>query len=337
MDGQFALGLLPLEYVLRQYLASMLMYEEGRNRCLAQPDFVAVFVDVYTSYVSGRKTAMDGKVSHFTGQALARLLDPEDVPSLWNGVFITGGEALKQEIIDKWGAKRAICNGYGPTEATIGVTMNPHIGSEAKPSNIGPPFDNVGAYVLTPGTDEPVLRGAVGELCVSGKLVGKGYLNRPDLTAKAFPFLERHGEKMYRTGDLVRLLADGSVSFIGRADTQTKLRGQRLEIDEIDAVIKGADAGISDVASIVADGELLRLTDRENKTHVINFRLRDLEARLKPGGFVRLSRGALVNLEMIARISPLPGGTYDVLLKNGQKLSSSRSQSKILRERLLKI
>ncbi|KAL1732983.1 hypothetical protein EV714DRAFT_270307 [Schizophyllum commune] len=80
VDGQFALGLLPLEYVLRQYLASMLMYEEGRNRCLAQPDFVAVFVDVYTSYVSGRKTAMDGKVSHFTGQALARLLDNPYIP-----------------------------------------------------------------------------------------------------------------------------------------------------------------------------------------------------------------------------------------------------------------
>ncbi|KAH9826478.1 Nonribosomal peptide synthetase [Teratosphaeria destructans] len=189
--------------------------------------------------------------------SLARLLDPNDVPTLHNGVFITGGEALKQEIIDAWGPVGAICNGYGPTEATIGVTMNPFVGPDAKPSNIGPPFDNVGAYVLVPGAEEPVLRGAVGELCVSGRLVGKGYLNRPELTAKAFPYLSRFHEKIYRTGDLVRLLSDGSVSFIGRKDTQAKLRGQRLEIGEIDNVIKAATDRISEVVSMVvkeADG-----------------------------------------------------------------------------------
>jgi amino acid adenylation domain-containing protein len=183
--------------------------------------------------------------------SLARLLKPEDVPSLHHNVFITGGEALKQEIIDAWGPLHTIYNGYGPTEATIGVTMNTHIGPEAKPSNIGPAFDNVGAFVFAPDTDEPVLRGAVGELCVSGKLVGKGYLNRPDLTAKAFPYLERHGERVYRTGDLVRLLADESFSFIGRKDTQAKLRGQRLEIEEIDSVIKASSDAIADVASLV--------------------------------------------------------------------------------------
>jgi non-ribosomal peptide synthetase component F len=123
--------------------------------------------------------------------SLARILTPEDVPCLCGGVFITGGEALKQEIIDAWGPKVTVCNGYGPTEATIGVTMNPFVGTDAKPTNIGPAFDNVGSYVFKPDTDEPVWRGAVGELCVFGKLVGKGYLNRPDLTEKAFPYLER--------------------------------------------------------------------------------------------------------------------------------------------------
>jgi len=183
--------------------------------------------------------------------SLARILDPEDVPSLWDGVFITGGEALKQEIIEKWGSHRAICNGYGPTEATIGVTMNPFLGPDAKASNIGPAFLNVGSYVFTPGTTNPVLRGAVGELCVSGKLVGKGYLNRPELTAKAFPMLQSTGEKIYRTGDLVRQLADGSFLFIGRQDSQAKLRGQRLEIDEIDSVIKSSTNDIADYASLV--------------------------------------------------------------------------------------
>ncbi|MDQ3713034.1 MAG: response regulator [Acidobacteriota bacterium] len=94
---------------------------------------------------------------------------------------------------------------------------------------------------------------------------------------------------------------------------------------------------VSDIWSIVADGELLHLTNLQNKKYTINFRLKDLEARLDSQKFVRLSRSALVNLEAIARISPMPGGTYSVALKNGQEISSSRLQSRILREKLLKL
>ena len=92
-----------------------------------------------------------------------------------------------------------------------------------------------------------------------------------------------------------------------------------------------------EIVSIVADGELLHITDRNSKRFVINYRLKDLEARLAPDKFIRLSRGALVNADSIAKISPLAGGTYLVTLKNNQKLSSSRLQSKILREQLLKL
>lgn len=183
--------------------------------------------------------------------SLARLLHPQDAPSLHRGVFITGGEALKQDVIDKWGAIGAVCNGYGPTEATIGVTMNPFIGVDAKPSNIGKQFLNVGSYVLAPDTEDPVLRGAVGELCVCGPLVGKGYLNRSELTAKHFPTLKRDGERVYRTGDLVRLLSNDSFAFVGRKDTQAKLRGQRLELAEIDSVIKSSAKAIEEVTSLV--------------------------------------------------------------------------------------
>ena len=94
---------------------------------------------------------------------------------------------------------------------------------------------------------------------------------------------------------------------------------------------------VSEVASIVADGELLHITNLQNKRYTINFRLKDIEARIEPNKFVRLSRGALVNLEMIARISLMPGGTYQVTLKNGQEIASSRLQSRILREQLLKL
>ncbi|KFY72517.1 hypothetical protein V499_07348 [Pseudogymnoascus sp. VKM F-103] len=183
--------------------------------------------------------------------SLARLLHPDEVPKLCKGVFITGGEQLRQDILDVWGEKACIYNGYGPTEATIGVTMYPRVPRNGKPANIGPQFLNVGSFVLKPGTSEPVLRGAVGELCVSGKLVGKGYLNRPELTAERFPYLEALGERVYRTGDLVRICHDGSFLFLGRADDQVKLRGQRLELTEITEVIKRGVEGVGEVVTLV--------------------------------------------------------------------------------------
>ena len=94
---------------------------------------------------------------------------------------------------------------------------------------------------------------------------------------------------------------------------------------------------VSTIAAIVADGELLHITNLKNQKYTINFRLKDIEARLEPNKFIRLSRGALANLEMIARISPMPGGTYQITLKNGQEIISSRLQSRILREKLLKL
>ncbi|KAF4961285.1 hypothetical protein FGADI_303 [Fusarium gaditjirri] len=184
--------------------------------------------------------------------SLARLTHPDEVPSLCRGVFITGGEQLKQEILDVWGPQAVIYNAYGPTEATIGVTMFQRVPRNGRPSNIGKQFPNVGSFVLKQNTNTPVFRGGVGELCVSGKLVGKGYLNRPELTAERFPTLEDFNERVYRTGDLVRVLHDGCFDFLGRADDQVKLRGQRLEIAEINHIIRTEVVDIHDAATIVA-------------------------------------------------------------------------------------
>lgn len=183
--------------------------------------------------------------------SLARLIHPDQVPTLCKGAFVTGGEQLKQEILDVWGEKGVIYNGYGPTEVTIGCTMYPRVPKNGKPSNIGPAYVNVGSFVLKPGTELPVLRGGIGELCVSGKLVGKGYLNRPDLTAERFPTLKIFNERVYRTGDHVRILHDGSFIFLGRADDQVKLRGQRLELSEINEVIKKGIDSIQEAVTLV--------------------------------------------------------------------------------------
>ncbi len=94
---------------------------------------------------------------------------------------------------------------------------------------------------------------------------------------------------------------------------------------------------VREIASIIADGELLHISTFKNQKYSINYRLKDIEARLQIGKFVRLSRGALANLEMISKISPMPGGTYLVSLKNGQEISSSRLQSRLLRDQFLKL
>jgi two-component system LytT family response regulator len=94
---------------------------------------------------------------------------------------------------------------------------------------------------------------------------------------------------------------------------------------------------VAQVASVVADGELLHLTTKNGERHTISYRLKDLEARLDPARFVRVERGALVNIETIARVSPLPGGVYLLSLTNGQELRASRLQSRILREQLLRL
>ncbi|KAF4550872.1 AMP-binding enzyme-like protein 8 [Elsinoe fawcettii] len=195
------------------------------------------------------------QVSHLDlTPSLGRLLDPASVPSLHSGVFITGGEAVKPEMLRTWGDIGCLFNFYGPTECTIGVTTFPSVPTNGKASNIGWAFDNVGTCVLKPGTLSPVLRGGVGELCIFGKLVGKGYLNRPDLNNDRFPYASQLGERVYRTGDLVRVLHDNSFEFLGRADSQVKLRGQRLEIDEIIAVMLECDS-IKDAVCVVARQE----------------------------------------------------------------------------------
>jgi two-component system LytT family response regulator len=91
------------------------------------------------------------------------------------------------------------------------------------------------------------------------------------------------------------------------------------------------------IASIVADGELLKITTVRNERHTITYRLKDLEARLDPARFVRLGRGTLANVDLIAKVTMMPGGTHVAALTNGQKLPVSRLQSRALRDRFLKL
>lgn len=109
---------------------------------------------------------------------------------------------------------------------------------------------------------------------------------------------------------------------------------ERLPLKHRDAIVF---VPVSEIVSVVADAELLKIRTTDNQKYTINYRLKDLEARLDPKKFVRLSRGTIVNLEMISHVHSMPGGTFQVSLKNNQQLNVSRLQSRIFRQLHLRI
>ncbi|MFE1034707.1 amino acid adenylation domain-containing protein [Streptomyces sp. NPDC058807] len=149
-----------------------------------------------------------------------------------------GGEVLTPELYERFRTRLGIpmYHGYGPAETTIGVSHVVYRGAaERLSTSIGKANPNTRLYVLD---DElrPVPVGVGGELYVGGFLLGRGYVNAPGLTASRFvanPFAD-DGSRLYRTGDLARFNPDGSLDFLGRADNQVKIRGMRLEIEDVE-------------------------------------------------------------------------------------------------------
>ncbi|MEK4421174.1 non-ribosomal peptide synthetase NrsC [Bacillus subtilis] len=164
--------------------------------------------------------------------------------------LIIGGEALSPSHVNRI---RNVCpevsiwNGYGPTENTTFSTCL-HIQKTYELSiPIGRPVGNSTAYILNQwGVLQPV--GAVGELCVGGDGVARGYLGRPDLTKEKFvPHPFAPGDRLYRTGDLARWLPDGTIEYVGRIDDQVKIRGYRVELGEIESALRQID-GVKEAA-----------------------------------------------------------------------------------------
>ncbi len=147
--------------------------------------------------------------------------------------LIAVGEPCPGELVDAWAPGRRMFNGYGPSETTIWVTCAPLVAGQ--PISIGAPIPGVCALVLDAWLN-PVPVGVVGELYLGGPALAHGYVGKRALTGERFvanPFWTP-GTRMYRTGDLVRWTPAGALEYIGRADTQIKLRGQRIELGEIE-------------------------------------------------------------------------------------------------------
>jgi len=155
-------------------------------------------------------------------------------------LLIVSGEACPQEIVDTWArGDRRMLNVYGPTEATVNTTAAEC--RAGKKVTIGMPLDGYEIFILD-DTMMPVTEGTQGELYIAGPTLSRGYMNLPDITAKAF--LPKPGHlttsftTIYKTGDLVSLNENRELNFYGRIDHQVKIRGYRIELCEIEAVLR---------------------------------------------------------------------------------------------------
>jgi len=175
--------------------------------------------------------------------------DPaRELPAL--RLLYVGGEALPQDVADRWAVGRSLVNGYGPTECAVTVTrarIEP-----GKPVTIGIPVPNVQAWIVDDDL-QPLPDGTRGELVFGGIALARGYWNQPDITARRFPHHPSLG-RVYRTGDIAERLADGTLVYHGRLDAQVKLRGYRIELGAIESALVACD-GVREAACTVQDDD----------------------------------------------------------------------------------
>ena len=233
-------------------------------------------LEIYLPLVSGARVVLAEQESLADPRRLIAALEEHGVtlmqatPASWKLLLsggwsgrrelqaVCGGEALSTDLAGEiLGRVGTLWNLYGPTETTIWSSCHQIGESAAGPAStesIGRPIGNTQIYFL----DEhrrPVARGVVGELCIGGLGVARGYLNRAQLTAERFladPFSTEAGARLYRTGDLGRWRADGTIEYLGRNDHQVKLRGFRIELGEIEARLRQC-RGVKDTAVLARE------------------------------------------------------------------------------------
>jgi amino acid adenylation domain-containing protein len=180
----------------------------------------------------------------------------------WRGVgtLIVAGEAVSRELAEEWSRGRAFFNAYGPSEMTVWCTTGRFEPGQALP-HIGTAIRGCACHVLD-AAGVPVGAGEVGELYLAGVGIARGYLGRPESSAERFvpnPFSPRLSPRMFRSGDRVRLLADGTLEFLGRVDRQVKVRGHRVEPEEIERCLARHPAVTGAVVEpqVLVDGQRL--------------------------------------------------------------------------------
>ena len=235
-------------------------------------------------------------------------------------VAIVGGDALLQHHVDilrNINPAIKIYNEYGPTEATVGCMIY-EVPFKEENISIGRPILNTEIYIIN-SSNKLVPNGVVGEICVGGAGLAKGYLNRPELTAERFithPF--NSNELIYKTGDVGRWLPNGNMEYLGREDNQVKIRGYRIELGEIEQQLltKNDINDVSVIAVSKANGEkelaaYIVFEESQNTiTELRRFLLDRLPAYMIPNHFVELEKIPLtvngkVNKKMLPSVEGL--------------------------------
>ncbi|MFI5885736.1 non-ribosomal peptide synthase/polyketide synthase [Streptomyces sp. NPDC051554] len=202
---------------------------------------------------------------HFVPSMLEAFLASDEVTAdpAWAGSLrrvFSSGEALSGSAAHRWHELTGVPlhNLYGPTEAAVDVSYHAYDGSPDTTVPIGRPVWNTGLRVLD-SCLRPVPDGVPGELYLTGVQLARGYHRRPALTADRFvadPYATEPGARMYRTGDLVRRRPDGTIDYLGRTDRQVKLRGNRVELGEIEAELTRVQ-GVARGAVVIRDQRLV--------------------------------------------------------------------------------
>ncbi|KAF9528634.1 amino acid adenylation domain protein [Crepidotus variabilis] len=187
---------------------------------------------------------------HVTPSVLATLPTSRALPSLRQ--ISVGGEMVPENLIKAWRTRVHVQNAYGPTECTVVMShqSQPREAEEKQPlaSIIGAPHHHMKFVVADETFTKLLAVDQIGEVCIGGPQVGRGYRGRDDLTVERFATHPETGERLYRTGDRGKLLADGSVLLVGRIDREVKLRGYRIELDDVERTISDTTPGITSVS-----------------------------------------------------------------------------------------
>ncbi|PYH87111.1 acetyl-CoA synthetase-like protein [Aspergillus uvarum CBS 121591] len=213
----------------------------------------------------------------FLTPSVAATVNPASVTSL--RTLLLGGEAATHQNIQNWAESVDLIICTGPAECSVYCMGSLPCTKDSDPANVGFPIG--GRLWVTKPQDPTVLvaPGEIGELVIEGRIVARGYLKNPEATAKSFlvepPWLPRdnvasHPRRVYRTGDLIRQNADGSYNFIGRSDDQVKVRGQRVELGEIETTIIQASDSLARVKVLYSGRTALR--PRESLTAFVEFK-----------------------------------------------------------------
>ncbi|KAF7512376.1 hypothetical protein GJ744_001944 [Endocarpon pusillum] len=227
------------------------------------------------SDISGSMTRMQVNTSFLT-PSVVRIITPEQVPSL--KTLILGGEALGQDNIEVWADKLRLMNGYGPTETCVFCVMKTFGGKKDRNDILGNAVSSLSWIVRPDNYNQLAPVGSIGMLLVQGPTLARGYLHDAAKTAGVFiddlEFLRKvtgAPQRLYVTGDLARYNSDGTITYLGRRDTQVKLRGQRIELAEIEHQVRSQFL----VASQIGVEVVVPHGDKEKATLAVFFSLLD--------------------------------------------------------------